>query len=156
MPRFTYCCAVVALAACAKSETKPAADTLGAGAAVTATPTTISLASLAGTWAMRTMPERGDSTLVTYQMIASADPAGWSFNFPNRKPVPIRVIAVAGDSIVTEAGPYESVLRKGVQVSTHSVMRLQNGSLVGSTVAHYQTSGSDSVLYLRSEGTRAP
>jgi hypothetical protein len=89
-------------------------------------------------------------------MIATADNSGWSFNFPKRAPVPIRVLAVAGDSIVTEAGPYESVLRKGVQVTTYSTLRLQDGKLVGSTVARYATSGPDSVLHLRSEGTRAP
>ena len=151
MTRFTYCCWVIALAACAKPDQKPAADSMGAGA----TTPTVSLASLAGTWAMRTTNERGDSTLVTYQMIASADAAGWSFNFPGRAPVPIRVIAVAGDSIVTEAGPYESVLRKGVQVTTHSVIHLQGANLVGTTVAHYQPGGADSVLVLRTEGTRA-
>ena len=68
----------------------------------------------------------------------------------------MRVVAVAGDSIVTEAGPFESVLRKGVKVSTNSVLRLQNGKLVGTTIAHYATSGADSVRNLRIEGTRAP
>jgi hypothetical protein len=124
---------------------------MGAGAAAS----TVSLASVAGTWAMRTLNQRGDSTLVTYQMVASADPAGWVFNFPGRAPVSLRIIAVDGDSIVTEAGPYESVLRKGVQVSTHSVLHVQGGSLVGTTIAHYQTGGADSVLLLRTEGTRA-
>jgi hypothetical protein len=34
-------------------------------------------------------------------------------------------------------------------------MRLQDGKLVGETVAHYATSGPDSVASLRMEGTRA-
>jgi hypothetical protein len=89
-------------------------------------------------------------------MMAGADANGWSFNFPSRPPVPIRVLTVEGDSIVTEAGPYESVLRKGVQVSTHSVMRLQGGKVVGTTVAHYATTGADSVVSLHAEGTRVP
>ena len=53
-----------------------------------------------------------------------------------------------------DAGPYESVLRKGVKVTTHSVFRLQDGKLVGTTVAHYAIKGADSVRNLRSEGTR--
>jgi hypothetical protein len=75
---------------------------------------------------------------------------------PGRKPVPVRVVAVAGDSIVTEAGPYESVLRKGVQVSTRNVSRLRDGKLVGRIEARYTAKGGDSVAYRSSEGTRAP
>ncbi len=151
----TYCCLAI-LAGCAKPEQQAARDSspdsLGAGAA----PATISLAALAGKWAMRTMATTSDSTLLTFELIATSDQSGWIFNFPNRPPLSVRIIAVAGDSVVTEAGPYESVLRKGVQVSTHSVMRLQEGALVGSTVAHYATSGSDSTITLRMHGTRAP
>jgi hypothetical protein len=68
----------------------------------------------------------------------------------------VRILAVGGDSIVMESGPYESVLRKGVQVTTRSVQRLVDGKVVGTTTAHYATSGADSVLQLRTEGTRAP
>jgi hypothetical protein len=67
----------------------------------------------------------------------------------------MHVVAVAGDSIVTKAGPFESVLRKGVKVTVQSVNRLQDGKLVGTTIAHYATSGPDSVRNLRFEGTRA-
>ncbi len=87
---------------------------------------------------------------------ATANTSGWTFNFPNRKPVPVRVVAVDGDSIVTEAGPFESVLRKGVQVTSRTVNRLQDGKLVGATVARYATSRPGSVLRLRFEGTHAP
>ena len=148
MHRVAFCCCLAVLAGCVKSKEQPARDT--------AAPAPISLADVAGNWAMRTMTESGDSTLVSYVMVASADPSGWTFNFPQRTPVPVRVVAVAGDSIITEAGPYESVLRKGVQVTTHSVTRLQDGRLVGTTVARYATSSSDSVLHLRFQGTRAP
>jgi hypothetical protein len=55
---------------------------------------------------------------------------------------------------VADAGPYESVLRKRLKVTTHSVFRLQEGKLVGTTAAHYTTKGADSVRNLRSEGTR--
>jgi hypothetical protein len=90
-------------------------------------------------------------------MVATGDTSGRVFNFPKRKPVPLRVIVVDGDSIVTEAGPFQSVLRKGAKVTvSHSVYRLQDGKLVGATTAHYATSGPDSVAHLRFEATRAP
>lgn len=130
-------------------------DTTAAAPEAPAGPAPIALADVAGKWSVRVMPESGDSTLLTYELVATADPSGWTLNFPKRPPVPARVTA-AGDSIVTEAGPYESVLRKGVQVTTSGVMRLVDGKLVGTTTAHYATSGADSVLNLRFEGTRAP
>jgi hypothetical protein len=131
-------------------------DEMADAPAAPAAPAPIALADVAGKWAMRTMTESGDSTLVSWEMVTSTETSGWSFTFPNRKPIPMRVLAVAGDSIVTEAGPYESALRKGVQVTTVSVTRLQDGKLVGTTTAHYATTGPDSVLQLRFEGTRAP
>jgi hypothetical protein len=102
---------------------------------------------------MRTMPEDADTTLITWELTAKSDSSGWVSNFPKRKPVPVRVVA-SGDSLMTESGPYESVLRKGIQVTTNSVMRLQDGKLVGTTVAHYKTTGADTVRRLRFEGTR--
>ncbi|HEY0529055.1 MAG TPA: hypothetical protein VGD02_09515, partial [Gemmatimonadaceae bacterium] len=62
---------------------------------------------------------------------------------------------VTGDSVQISAGPYESVRRKGVQVTTDGYMRLSNGKLVGSTTAHYAVKTADSVLVLTTEGTRA-
>jgi hypothetical protein len=156
MRRLTLCCCIAILIGCSKSKQQPAPDAAAAAPAAPAAPAPISLADVAGTWNMRTMADGSDSVLISYQLVATADPSGWMTNFPNRKPVPLRVVAVAGDSIVTEAGPYESVLRKGVQVTTHQVTRLQDGMLMGTTIARYSTSGPDSVLHLRFEGTRAP
>ena len=56
---------------------------------------------------LRTMDEDGGNVLES-EPTATADTSGWTLTFPNRKPVPVRVVAVDGDSIVTEAGPYES------------------------------------------------
>jgi hypothetical protein len=113
----------------------------------------VSLGDVAGKWTMRTMAQGSDSALITYELDTGADGSSWIFNFPKRKPVKVKVEA-SGDSIITEAGPYESLLRKGVQVTTNSVFRLQDGKLVGTTVAHYAT-GPDTVRNLRVEGVRA-
>jgi len=157
------CCSAVLLVGCSKPDQQQAKDTMADSAAMTAAapaPTpppspTISLNDVAGKWAMKTLNEKGDSTLVKYELIAKADPSGWELHFPKRKPVAAHV-TVDGDSIILDAGPYESVLRKGMQVTTHGVARLQDGKLVGTTVAHYATKGADSVLNLKMEGTRAP
>ena len=159
------CWAAVLVVGCSKGEQQQAKDTMGDSAAMTAaaptpTPTpppppAISLTDVAGKWEMKTMNEKGDSTLVKYELIAKADPAGWELHFPKRKPVTAHVTA-DGDSIMIDAGPYESVLRKGLQVTTHGVARLQDGKLVGTTVAHYATKSADLVLHLKLEGTRKP
>jgi glucose/arabinose dehydrogenase len=156
MRRIALCCCAVALAACSKPKEQPPAEAPAAAETQAAppAPAPLALADLAGKWNMRTMPENSDSTLVKYEMVATADTTGWEFHFPKRKPVPVHPTA-AGDSLVLDAGPYESVLRKGVQVTTHSVSRLQDGKLVGATTAHYKTTGPDSVRQLRVEGTRA-
>jgi hypothetical protein len=157
MRRLVIACCAIALAACSKpKEEPPAMESTAAAPETPAAPAPIALADIAGKWNVRTMAESGDSTLVTYELVASGDTSGWSLNFPKRKPVPMRVLAVAGDSVVTEAGPFESVLRKGIKVTTNTVLRLQDGKLVGTTIAHYATSGADSVRNLRMEGTRAP
>lgn len=154
MRRLGLLCGVAILVACEKPKEQPPADTGMAAAPAPAPATPISLADVAGKWTMRTMPENADTTLITYELVAGADTSGWIFNFPKRKPVPIHV-TVSGDSIITEAGPYESVLQKGVQVTTNSVIRLKDGKLVGTTIAHY-ASGADTVRLLRTEGTRNP
>lgn len=124
-----------------------AADTV-AGAA------TISLADIAGTWDMRSVPETGaDTTATVYQIQATAD--GWTLMFPDRDPIEAAA-RTAGDSIMVEAGPFESVRRAGLMVKTESVFRLERDRLVGTTIAHYETSDADSVLRLHVEGTRAP
>jgi hypothetical protein len=157
-PALLSCCAAIALVGCAGSDDAATSDT-AAGAVGASTPTTgqpISLGDVAGRWTVRAVPETGDTTAVISQLNASADTSGWTMTLPNRPPTATRVVAVAGDSIVTENGPYESVLRKGVQVRTRSVMRLRDGKLVGYTVAHYSTGNADSILRLRTEATRTP
>jgi len=124
--------------------------------AVGASPTTSTLDDIAGTWDMRILSVNADSTLGTFVLTATRDTTGWTMTAPNRQPVPVRVVAVQGDSVVTEAGPFESFLRAGLQVRTRGVMRRQGDRLVWRTEARYQTGAGDSVVNVRSEGTRRP
>lgn len=144
--------------ACAKKEAAPAADTAAAPAAtpVAAAPApAVSLADVAGKWEYTAKSATGDTVLVTAEMVASADANGWTMTFKGRKPQPLKV-TVSGDSLMTMMGPYESVLRKGVMVTTEGSMRMVNGKLEGHSVAHYSTTGADSVRHLVVEATRKP
>jgi hypothetical protein len=121
-------------------------------------PAGISLADVAGTWTMTGTTEAGESA-PTYELTATADESGWEFRFPDypdRGTIPVRVLEVAGDSVVTETDTFESALRPGLQVWTHAVYRLEGDRLVGNLVAHYETTEPDSVLHISVEGTRAP
>jgi hypothetical protein len=147
-------CAVVA-AACAKSE-QPAATDTAAAVAVPAAPAAMTLDQVAGTWNMNVSAEGSDSTLLTLVVTAAADGNGWAIKFPDRPdPVPTRASA-AGDSIVVEAGPYGSPIRKNVQTTIRAVWRLQGDSLGGPVTAHYDVKTADSVRVFRAMGTRAP
>lgn len=142
------------LVGCSKPADKPADTTMGEAPAMEETAAG-PLADMAGTWNVRSKVEGSDQG-VTYDMVTTADRTGWSIKFPDREPIPVRVVAVEGDSVMAEAGPFESALRKGVQVSTRVVARMQDGKLVGTTRARYDVSGPDTVAVLRFEGTRAP
>ena len=153
MRRFVYLCLAVAVAGCGGASDQASTTTDSAAAAVAAPPG-ISLADVAGTWNVQVMPMNSDSVLLTYQLTATADQNGWSIKFPDRPdPVPVQVVSVAGDSIVTHAGPYPSALRKGVTVTTDAVSRLQGGMMMGTSTAHY-SAGPDSVLQVRTHGTK--
>lgn len=130
----------------------PAADIV-TGETVTGE-ATISLADIAGTWNMRYVPEAGDTTAVTNSRIEITEEA-WTLHLADRDPVQGDV-TVSGDSILVVEGPYESVRRDGTLVTTHSVYRLEGDRLSGTVIARYPTGAADSVLVLRSEGTRAP
>jgi hypothetical protein len=155
MRRFAFLCCAAILVGCAKSEVQPARDTTAVAPATPESRAAISLADIAGKWRLRTMDEAGGN-VVESELTATADTSGWTLTRPDRKTVPVRVVAVGGDSIITEAGPYESALRKGVQVRARMVLRLQEGKLVGTTEARYAMSGGDSVAHRPTEGTRAP
>jgi len=158
MRTFAVLCCAAVLAGCTKSQDRAVEEGTARDTAALETPAasaTISLTDVAGKWKIRSTDEAGGNVVET-ELLATADTSGWTLTGPNRKPIPVRVIAVAGDSIVTEAGPYESFLRKGVQVRTRAVNRLQDGKLVGTIEARFARGGRDSVAHRLSEGTRAP
>jgi hypothetical protein len=160
MPRFAFLCCAAVIVGCTKSEDRAAddqtaMDTAMAAPEAPAASATMSLADVAGKWKVRSTDEAGGNVVET-GLVATADTSGWTMTAPNRKPIPVRVVGVAGDSIVTETGPFESFIRKGVQVTTRTVYRLQDGKLVGTVEARYATKAGDSVAHRPTEGTRVP
>ena len=152
---FAVACPLLLVACEEQAETEEEkVDQVGDTAPAVAEAPTISLEDVAGTWSMQAMPLDADTVDVEYQLIA--DPAGWTLQFPDRDPIPVEIIEVAGDSIVTRAGPYESVLRSGVPVTVDGVWRLDGDRLTGNTVARYETTEADSVVQRRATGTRTP
>jgi hypothetical protein len=157
--RIAICCSAAVLAACAKKDSA-AVDTTASSTASSTTatpapaPAPVNLADFAGKWDVRSVPATGDTTPTTYVLTATSTTSGWTIKFPGRAAIPATV-TVAGDSVEIDAGPYSSVRRKGVQVTTTGGLRVQNGQLTGSTTAHYKVKTADSVLVLNSTGTRA-
>jgi hypothetical protein len=57
---------------------------------------------------------------------------------------------------MTKSAVYPSMRRKGKKVWTEGTFRLQSGKITGTTIAHYEKAGADSLLILTSEGTKMP
>ena len=155
---FSITCFAAAFVACTSSRT----DVVDTSKTVTAQPpaeapaATLSLASIAGRWNMNSLPETGDTTMTHFVLNATADSTGWTIIYPpNRDPLPVRIIAVAGDSIVFETGPYLSARRPGMKAITRDTYRMSGDSLVGYGVGRFLTTAPDSLIRLRLWGTRA-
>ncbi len=149
-------CLAFLLAACAKTEKAP--DTTAAAppaAPAPEPPKTVALSDFAGTWNTVARPADGTDTSSTMSTLtATADTTGWTLKLGGQT---VKVHPrVDGDSVITMSEPYKSVRRKGLMVTTTSVMRKQGDKLVGTTTAHSVTKSADSVLHLNTESTKAP
>ncbi|HKV51438.1 MAG TPA: hypothetical protein VJO52_09575 [Gemmatimonadaceae bacterium] len=157
------CSAGLLLAGCTKTDqaakgdsTAVAADSSAAAAPAPAPAPALSLADLAGKWQMQSTPMSGKDTSPTkYVMTATADTTGWVIAFPSGLKVPLQ-ISVSGDSVLERTGTFASQRRKGMKVMTEGSLKLQDGKLVGTTTAHYAKAGPDSVITLRTEGSKMP
>ena len=147
MRPFAMVALAATLAGCAPAE-QPAAEEEAA-------PPGLTLGDLAGTWTMQATLYTPDTTVVDYTVTGGSDPGSWTITLPDRDPMPMRV-TVAGDSAVFDVAPYESILRAGVMVSTRTVGRMSMGRMTGTLVARYETTGPDSVVRGRFEGSKTP
>jgi hypothetical protein len=92
-----------------------------------------------GTWKGKSMVGPKDSVVFEYLLTIDADAMSATIMFNNHDPIPARIIAVAGDSIVTEAGPYAGILRPGQMVkSLRTVAHYKGNDMWGTFEATYQ------------------
>jgi hypothetical protein len=110
---------------------------------------------VSGKWQMQSVPESGKDTTPTKFVLTSTSDSTALVAFPSGVKVKQHV-TFSGDSVIMRSDLYPSQRRKGVKVETEVVSRLQGGKLVGITTAHYKNAGADSVLRLRTEGTKMP
>lgn len=124
--------AVLAFAACAKKET-PAADS--PAAAAPPPPAALTNADLAGTWEGEGMLMNKDTVVVRFTLTNTGDSS--TLVFASGETVKSAAGTISGDSVMSTAGPFKSQVRKGLQSTTHMVLRKQGDKLVGVTHAKY-------------------
>jgi hypothetical protein len=150
MRRIAFVC-TAAILACGQGAEK-SADSIPAAAPPPAPPPkAIALADVAGTWELKAKPMNKDTVVLNMEITATSATTGWKMKLPNGANPAVTVGAVQGDSIVTDAGPFKSALRKGQQVTVHTVFRMQDGNLVG--IAHTKYANGDTAT-LRLEGMK--
>lgn len=108
-------------------------------------------AEFAGNWAVKAMVGPKDSVVVTYVLHATSTEQGWTIRFPKRTAIPVRIVTMGGDSVVADAGPYASVLRASVTVTTRTITHIKGNTLSGTASAKY---ANGDVLALKISGTR--
>jgi hypothetical protein len=146
------------LAGCTKAEDRSvgaasSADTTATASAATPEAGTVSLSDFAGKWKLHSMDEGGANPVET-ELRATADTSGWTLIGPDKKTYPVRVLSVGGDSVVAESGPRPSFVRKGAQVTTRTVYRLEGDKLIGRIESRFKIGNRDSTGQRTSEGTR--
>ena len=124
--------AVAATAAAQRPAAKPAAQTTAPAAG-------LKPADVAGTWSFESSVKNtaGQDTVVTSEVTVSADAKTWVTHLAGRDPIPTRIVAMAGDSVVTESGPFASVARPGQKVRTVEVFHFKGNDAWGTIEARY-------------------
>lgn len=135
----------IALAACTPAEQPPVEE---------APPAAPTLADFAGTW-------QNSATLTGVEAPVPSTTTGteagtdWTMTLEGRDPVPLQV-SIMGDSLITQTGEYESILRPGVMVSVRTASVLHDGMLMGNMVATYKTADGEEQVTGTLQGTRVP
>jgi hypothetical protein len=101
----------------------------------------IKSSDVAGSWEGRSMSGPKDSVFLTWVLTATADGKGWTLKRGNRDPVPVRIIAIGGDSIVWESGPQPSFLRPGQTVTTRTLAHFKGDDMTGTWEGRYASGG---------------
>lgn len=113
----------------------------------------IKLTNAAGVWDSKTLGPK-DSVVATTVLTNTADGKGWTMAFATGDPIALRVVSSAGDSVITEAGPFASRVRQGQTVTLlHTVSHYKGNEMWGTSRAQYSTG--DTLTY-KITATRRP
>jgi hypothetical protein len=101
----------------------------------------IKLSDVAGTWSIENTvkTEAGSDTVVSSELVATKTRKGWVLQLAGRDPIPTRVVAMGGDSVMTKAGPFKSVVRAGQTVTTSETLHFKGDSVSGTMEARYSS-----------------
>jgi hypothetical protein len=131
--RILACLAFAAAAPLAAQGTKQGK----APAAAPAAPAPIAIPAVAvGSWEGKTMIGPKDSVIATTLTVIGAD-GKVSLTLQGRPTMAGRVIAAGGDSVTVEVGPYESILKKGLQATTRTTNHYKGNTATGTFEAKY-------------------
>ena len=156
LPALACSATLLLLAACSRSGDRTDTAAVATTDTAAAMSTTSPIETMRGRWNVQSVPVSGDTSATRYLLDASGDTASWTLTFEGRAtPVRLHVIAMGGDSVVTQTDEFDSARRQGMRVVSTTVMRVRDGRLVGTSTARYRTTGADSVLVLNTTGTRA-
>jgi len=89
-----------------------------------------------GVWENKTMVGPKDSVVASNTTTIGAD-GKVTVQFPGRPLLTAKVLAAGGDSVVMEIGPYESVVKKGLKVTTKTVSHYKGNAASGMFEAKY-------------------
>lgn len=128
-------------------------------AAPPAAPAAIAIPAVAvGTWDGKSMIGPKDSVVATSSMTIAAD-GKVSLTLTGRATMQARVLAAGGDSVSIEVGPYESVVKKGLQATTHMTQHFNGNAANGTFDAKYSdgsTLKGKGVATRKAESAKAP
>ena len=129
--------AAVALASAATLTAQGTKQGKAPAAPPPAAPAAISIpAAAVGTWDGKSMIGPKDSVVATSMMAISAD-GKVMLTLNGRPTMQARVLAAGGDSVSIEVGPYESVVKKGLQATTRMTQHFNGNAANGTFDAKY-------------------
>jgi hypothetical protein len=144
------------LSACAGGDTaadSAAAAESAAAAAAPAAPAGPTVADFAGTWTT-SATLTGVANPVPSTLTVNADGTA-SMSLEGRPNIAVTT-SISGDSLVVESAEYESVLRKGVMVTTRTASVMSGNTMNGNMTATYKTPAGSEVVTGTITGTRNP
>jgi hypothetical protein len=98
----------------------------------------ITQSDIAGAWSGKTVVSPKDT--VSFVLTIPADGKAGTLKLRNGEPIPTRLVTVGGDSAVTDAGPFPSVLKPGQTVSmVRMIGHFKGTTMTGTVMARYAT-----------------